>query len=112
VRKLLPPLLLLVLLAGCALSGPTLLADTETVELERLGSCGLRTATVEYRGDVYRFELAYEDDVEVPDSWWGPGGSIELLVGTFKGQVWAVGPDDSLWRLVRHGEAALWFCLW
>jgi hypothetical protein len=111
VRKLLPLLLLLVLLGGCALSGPTLLADTETVELERLGSCGLRTATVEYRGDVYRFELD-EDVGEVPDSWWGQDGSIELLVGTFKGQVWAAGPDDSLWRLVRHEEAALWFCIW
>ena len=108
-RKLLPLLMLLVLMGGNTPRSP-LLSNVERIEIDPwVTSCGLRTVEIGYDGATYLFDVTGLESVYAPE-WWVFLGPTVMRVGTYGDEVLAVGPDGSLWRLVRAEEAALW-CL-
>jgi len=112
VARVLMILVLLVLVTGCGLfNGPAaaLLSDVEEITIDAGGSCGLRTANIDYQGARWRFDLPEDGSKDQPG--WERHGVV-VQVGSFDDEVWAVGPDGSLWRLIRVEEASLLYCLW
>jgi len=105
-------IVLLVPMTGCGLFAglaAAQLSDVEEIAIDAGGSCGLRTAHIDYQGASWRFDLPEDGSRDQPG--WESDGVV-VQVGGFEGEVWAVGPDGSRWRLVRVEEASLPYCLW
>ena len=110
--RVLMTIALLVLATGCGLlatAAAAHLSDVEEIAIDAGGSCGLRTAYIDYQGARWRFDLPEDGSKDQPG--WERSGLV-VQVGTFEGEVWAVGPDGSRWRLIRVEEASLLYCLW
>jgi hypothetical protein len=110
-------LLLAITLSGIAVANNGLsalmarqLSDVEEATISAQTSCGLRTVAIDYHGARWHFELASDGSDQQP--WWTQmWEDVMVRVGRLDGEVWAIAPDGSRWRLLRSEEASL-FCLW